>query len=373
MQLSLNIWFHSYLSETVWGGGNIRWYSNPYQQITAAKDFYRSKEAWDYQEKLYRYFIARWGYSRSLATWFIVDEINGTDGWVSGDSAMATNWSKKVHDYFTQHDPYRHLTTGTRSGGIKEYFHEGYQIFDMAAREIYEAQGYAMNRTGTMDSAVVHPLTESYSIYAGEVSKLWNGYEKPAIIGESGWDHTFYEPSMPGYLALYHNALWVSLANGAAMTPFWWAFSGRLNDNMVTAQLTSIKKFTEQIPFSRLSNLSKSEITVSKGDGFAMKSNEMIFGWAANPQTDIAGKTITLKNTNDGKYKLRLYHTWRGQFLDTAEVAGTNGTISFTIPYLHMGGNANYIGEDIAFVLEPIVASKAEEEKSKMPAKKRLR
>jgi len=371
MQLSLNIWFHSYLSETVWGGGNIRWYTNPYQQITAPKDFYRSKEAWDYQEKLYRYFIARWGYSRSLATWFIVDEINGTDGWVSGDSAMAFNWGKKVHDYFKKNDPYQHLTTGTRSGGIKEYWHEGYQTFDMAAREIYEAQGYAMNRTGTMDSAIVHPLAQSYSIYAGEVSKLWNRYEKPTIIGESGWDHTFYEPAMPGYLAMYHNALWVSLASGAAMTPFWWAFSNRLNDNMVTSQITSFRKFTDQIPFAKLSNLSKPEITVSKGDGYAMKSNEMIFGWVANPQTDIAGKTVQIKNVNGGKYRLRLYHTWRGQYLDTTEVASANGTISFTIPYLHMGGNANYIGQDIAFVMEPIAAVKAEEDKIKMPAKKR--
>ncbi|MEP7373969.1 MAG: DUF5060 domain-containing protein [Chitinophagaceae bacterium] len=371
MQLSLNIWFHAFLSETVWGGGNIRWYSNPYQQITAAKDFYRSKEAWDYQEKLYRYFIARWGYSRSLATWFIVDEINGTDGWISGDSAMAINWSKKVHDYFKKNDPYQHLTTGTRSGGIKEYFHEGYQTFDLAAREIYEAQGYPMNRTGTMDSATVHPLAQSYGIYAGEVSRLWNGYEKPAIIGESGWDHTFYEPAMPGYLAIYHNALWVSLASGAAMTPFWWAFSNRLNDNMVTSQITSLRKFTDQVPLAKLSNLSKSEIVVSAGDGYAMKSNEMIFGWAANPQTDIAGKTIQIKNVNDGNYRLRLYHTWRGQFLDTTQVSSTKGTITFTIPYLHMGGNANYIGQDIAFVLEPVVDSKPEADKPKMPVKKR--
>jgi hypothetical protein len=62
--ISLNLWFHSFLSETVWGGFNIRWHTNPYQHITSSKDFYRSTTAWNYQEKLYRYFIARWGYSR---------------------------------------------------------------------------------------------------------------------------------------------------------------------------------------------------------------------------------------------------------------------------------------------------------------------
>lgn len=137
MLLSLNLWFHSFLSETVWGGGNVRWYLNPYQQITSAKDFFRSDEAWKHQEKLYRYFIARYSYSRALAIWFIVDEINGTDGWVSGDSLAASTWGKKVHDYLKTNDPYNHPTTGTRSGGIQEFWQQGYQNFDIAAREIY--------------------------------------------------------------------------------------------------------------------------------------------------------------------------------------------------------------------------------------------
>jgi len=59
MELSLNLWFHAFLSETVWGAGNTRWETNPYQQVTAAKDFYRSEAAWALQEKLYRYLVHR--------------------------------------------------------------------------------------------------------------------------------------------------------------------------------------------------------------------------------------------------------------------------------------------------------------------------
>lgn len=29
---------------------------------------------------------------------------------------------------------------------------------------------------------------------------------------------------------MYHNALWVSLANGLCATPFWWAYSDYVND-----------------------------------------------------------------------------------------------------------------------------------------------
>ena len=372
MLLSLNLWFHSYLSETVWGGGNIRWYTNPYQQICAAKDFYRSTEAWKYQEKLYRYFIARWGYSRSLALWFVVDEVNGTDGWVSGDSLGAAKWAGQVHQYFKKNDPYNHPTTGTRSGGIKEYWHEGYQTFDIAGREIYEAQGFPITKSASLDSAEVHPLTHSYTNYAKQISKIWAAYEKPVIIGETGWDHTFYEPGMPGYLALYHNTLWVTLATGSAMSPFWWAYSGRLNDHIVSGQLTTYRKFTDQIPFERLTAVTPLELTIADGHGYGIKSNEMIFGWVVNSKTDVAGDSIQITSLKQGKYKLRLYHTWRGEFIQEKQIESTTGSVSIKLPYLHTtGSHANYTGSDMAFILEPIVPAPAQPVSSKTKSKKR--
>ena len=368
MLLSLNIWFHSYLSETVWGGGNIRWYTNPYSQITSAKDFFRSEPAWKCQEKLYRYFIARWGYSNALAIWFIVDEVNGTDGWVTGDSLAASAWGKKVHDYFKAHDPWNHPTTGTRSGGIKEFWHQGYQTFDIAAREIYEAQGFPINKTSSIDSSAIHPLTYSYRNYAKENQKLWLGYGKPVINGETGWDHTFYEPAMPGYLAMYHNALWVTLATGSAMTPFWWAHSGYLNDNILTARITSIRRFTDKISFANLTGIAPADVKCLRGDAYAMRSNEMVFGWIVNPDSDVAGEKITVSSLKTGKYKLRIYHTWRGVFIDEKEMNCTDGTISFGPPYMRItGGRANYIGQDLAFILEYLPEPAAIQVSTKKP------
>jgi hypothetical protein len=356
MLLSLNLWFHSYLSETVWGGGNVRWYVNPYKQVTEAKDFYSSDAAWKYQEKLYRYFIARWGYSRALAIWFIVDEVNGTDGWVSGDSLAASEWGRKVHNYLKANDPYNRPTTGTRSGGIKEFWHQGYQTFDIAAREIYEAQGFPINKTSTIDSAKINPLTASYRNYAIENQKLWHGYGKPVVNGETGWAHTFYEPSMPGYLAMYHNALWVTLATGSAATPFWWAHSRFINDNVVTNQITSIKRFTDQIPFSKLTDITPAKVKCQRGDAYAMKSNEVVFGWVVNSDSDVAGENITVSSIKNGKYKLKIFHTWRGVFLEEKEVTVTDGTISFGPPYMRItDSQANYIGQDVAFILEPVI------------------
>lgn len=355
MQLSLNIWFHAYLSETVWPGGNKRWNTNPYKTITPAKDFYRSEEAWKYQEQLYRYMIARYSHSRSLMLWFVIDEVNGTDGWVSGDSLQAAQWGKKVHDYFKKNDPYNHPTTGTRSGGINEYWHEGYQVFDIPNREIYEAQGFPIIKDGKIDNDDEHPLTHSYLNYAGQVQKLWNSYTKPAIIGETGWDHTFYEPSMPGYQAMYHNALWVSLSNGTAMSPFWWAYSNYLNDNIFTAQNRSLARFTSSIPFSKLTNIKSIESITGGKHAFAMQSDQLVFGWIVHPDRDVSGAAIKIKLNTSGvtKYRLRPYHTWRGMFLPDSEVISKDGMLEFTMPVLKIeGGQSKYLGQDVAFILE---------------------
>ncbi|HTR29941.1 MAG TPA: DUF5060 domain-containing protein [Puia sp.] len=354
IELSLNIWFHAYLSETVWGAGNIRWETNPYQQVTTAKDFYGNAAAWALQEKLYRYMIARWGYSRALGIWFIIDEINGTDGWVKGDTAVASQWAAKVHGYFSTGDPYHRPTTGTRSGGVREYWKEGYQTFDLAAREIYERQGWPVNNSSTVDSAATSPLASSYMNYAGEVGRLWKEFSKPILIGETGWDHVFYEPSMPGYLAQYHNTLWVCLASGTAMTPFWWAYSDLLNDNLLTHQVSSFRRFTDSIPFARLSGTAPAQVRVSKGNAYAIKSDQLIFGWVVNPATDVAGARVQLRSIPKGRYKLMIYHTWRGRFIGEEDIRCYDGTLEFGIPRLIGGEHANYIGQDAAFVLIPL-------------------
>ncbi|HLA39095.1 MAG TPA: DUF5060 domain-containing protein, partial [Candidatus Glassbacteria bacterium] len=283
IKISWNLWFHSYISETVWGGGNARYRYNPYRQVCAAVDFFRDETAWAYQEKLYRYIIARWGYSRSLFLWFVVDEIDGTDGWEHGDKAQADNWARKVHDYFKAHDPWGRPTTGTQCGAFPRYWASGYGIFDIAAREIYEAQRWPMPAEGRITDKTGHPLQTSYRNYSGEIRKMWQEFDKPLLIGETGWDHTYYEPGMPGYLATYHNVLWVSLASGLAATPFWWAWSDWINDAVVTNQLHYLARFTADIDFAGWEFIPASVAADQGCDAFAMQSDRLVFGWVVNP------------------------------------------------------------------------------------------
>ncbi len=349
IQISWNLVFHNHLSETVWDPTLYR--INPYRGITAAKDFYGSDEAWQHQQKLYRYVIARWGYSRALYLWFVIDEINGTDGWTEGDHAVAENWCRKMHDFFHAHDPYGRPTTGTQSGGLDQWWPEGYRIFDIAGREIYEAQGHPMPPGGKPDLMNHHPLRYSYQNYATQARKLWRDFDKPAIIAECGWDHTFYEPGTPGYLAMHHNALWAALASGTCATPFWWAFSPQVNDSVLTGELRAFARFVGDIDFAG-ADWKPLEVQVTTGDGWAMKSDDLIYGWIVNPTSGVAQESFTLSGLDDGDYEVRLYRTWAGRYLEPVSVATTDGRLKVTIPELvPQDAHANNIGDDVAFTI----------------------
>ncbi len=353
MHISWNIWFHSYLSMAVWGGGNARYRNNPYKLVSSAVDFYGNNEAWKYQEKLYRYLIARWGYSRALFLWFVVDEINGTEGWTQGDQDVAEQWCRKIDRYFNEHDPYGRPTTGSQSGGIGQWWPGGYKIFDISNREIYEAQGHPMPKSGKLGPNDENPLQLSYRNYAIQIQNLWSGFRKPAINGECGWDHTYYEPGMPGYLAMYHNALWVSLANGSCATPFWWAYSDWINDSVVTNQMLYFSRFVSDIDFAGL-DFEPADITAPNCDAWAMKSGKIIFGWVVNPRISVANESFTISGLPDGMYEVQLYRTWRGRYLEKHTVKCTAGKLTDTIPELRTtGGHALHIGNDIAFKIAP--------------------
>jgi hypothetical protein len=124
---------------------------------------------------------------------------------------------------------------------------------------------------------------------------------------------------------------------------------------MISRQILHVRNFTDGIPFSKLTGLSPVDATFTNGDAFVMKSDQLVFGWAVNPKTDATGEMVAISGLDNGKYKLRLYHTWRGSFIHEEELEAKRKSVSFTVPTLKVErGHAKYIGEDVAFILEPI-------------------
>jgi hypothetical protein len=205
-----------------------------------------------------------------------------------------------------------------------------------------------MPKSGKLGPADDNPLQFSYRNYAVQAQNLWQGFAKPALVGECGYEHTYYEAGMPGYLAMYHNALWVGLANGLCATPFWWDHGELLNDSVVNNQMLHFSRFVAEIDFA---GATWAPATIGAGDcdAWAMKSDQLIFGWVVNPRTSVANETVALSGLPDGQYGVRLYRTWRGVYLDEQVVECRDGKLSFVIPELNTTrGRAAHIGHDVA-------------------------
>jgi hypothetical protein len=342
LHMSFTIWPHDSLAQHIdWPKA---WSKNAFSAFGDAVHFYEDQQNWHAQEILYRYIIARWGYSEVIGLWDIIDEVDGTDGWMNGNHNKVNEWAKKVQYYFVDHDPYRHPTSGSMSGGAESYWTEGYQIFDVSDRENY----YDFH----------------YSAYPADAKKRWDSFEKPLIIGETGNITD---------TAAFHGALWSSLASGLSMTPIWW--SQEKIDSSMYEQMKYFANFTAGIDFAHshfkpaIVETSKVEVqkpsllplvafadtldwnmenwpdankdvaadhplvvTESVVDGWAMSDDKLTFGWMTAKSNAIGGKQMILSGFTGTRYKAEWFDTWTGKSLGTTEVITENNRVTLTAP-----------------------------------------
>lgn len=194
-----------------------------------------------------------------------------------------------------------------------------------------------------------NPSKFSYLNYAKQTQDLWNGFQKPIIIGECGYDHTHYEVGTPGYLEMYHNTLWAGLANGLSMTPFWWANGPYINDAVFTRKMSCFAAFVRGIDLAK-SDYKPVVVKMSEGDGWAMQSDTLTFGWAVNPLNGVARKSMRVPGQPDGEYDFHLYRPWRGVYMPVMAAESKGGELTVQLPELRaVVSRAQSMGNDVAF------------------------
>lgn len=209
MMMNFVVWPHDSLAHNI--NWPATWSQNAYSSLGEATEFYSSEEMWQYQEKLYRYMIARWGHSRAFGIWDLIVEVNGTDGWQLGDAAKADEWLTRIHAFFRDHDPYRHPTMGSMAGNREDYWGHAYETLDIADRENY----YNLHHTA----------------FAEDIQLRWKSYRKPLWIGETG---NVTDP------AIYHRTIWTGISNGLAGLPTWWT-EEHMNEDMLESMKHAVE------------------------------------------------------------------------------------------------------------------------------------
>lgn len=307
--LIFTIWDHPQLRDDnhpTWDTGN--WSRNGFSKLSSLEDFFVSEEAWAWQENLYRYIIARWGYSPAIGMWQTVSEVNGTNSLDQTDP-----WHAKVNAYFVANDPYRHPTTASGSGEVD--WPEGHVVMDAPQVHLYE---------WNKDAVGAAPHTVEWT------SRMWDLTERPNWIGEFGTTGNTYYPE------LFHYSIWAALASGAAMTPAEWNSGGawgRMTPEM-NAEISRLAQFVKDMPLAEW-DPSRLEITSSDAQvrawGLAGKQGGLFwiqdFSLAGKPIDEVRSSMsvrtavqLDIQGMAAGSYTIQPYDPWQGLYLDEFDV-----------------------------------------------------
>ncbi|SDM43684.1 Por secretion system C-terminal sorting domain-containing protein [Catalinimonas alkaloidigena] len=106
--LQLVLQHHGQVSTNV----NPNWDENPYNSanggyLSNPADFFTNADAIAQTKKLYRYIVARWGYSPNILSWELFNEVEYTDGTDAAIDAWHNTMSTYLHDL----DPHGHLVS----------------------------------------------------------------------------------------------------------------------------------------------------------------------------------------------------------------------------------------------------------------------
>jgi hypothetical protein len=315
--LVFTIWDHPELRGPghPWGDGN--WAGNGFSKLGDINSFFTSDEMWAWQENLYRYIIARWGYSPAIGLWQTVSEINGTNAY-----DQTNPWHDKVNAYFVANDPYRHPTTASMSGDVD--WPEGHKVMDAPQVHVYNFS----NGSLTVD------VVKTAQIIAGWTQVMWNQVDRPNWVGEFGVAGNEYYPE------LFHNALWSALGAGAAMTPAEWNGGswGEMTPEM-SADTARLGQFVSDIP---LAEWNPSALQIASKDpqvrGWGVAGTKGGLFWVQDfslegksiqdvrkGQTVRKGVVLEISGLAGGTYTIRPYDAWQGQYLAAFDVNCSDG------------------------------------------------
>ena len=145
---------------------NPNWDDNPYNianggYLEKPSEFFTSEDAKKQTKKLYRYIVARWGYSTNIFAWELFNEVHFSEGKPKAVDA----WHDEMATYLKSIDPYKHIVTSSMSEALLKLMDDDKDL-DILQYHVYEAN---------LDTTLVE-----------KVAKQKEKITKPMIVGEFG-------------------------------------------------------------------------------------------------------------------------------------------------------------------------------------------
>jgi hypothetical protein len=278
--------------------------------------------------KLFRYAVARWGYSTSVAAW---------EYWNEMDPGLPTDrFYDELGAFLEQEDVYHHLrTTSTWGPSAKDCRHPR---LDFADTHFY----LRPSDKGRLENEVEAVLDRTKWL-------LEQAPRKPAHLGEFGladdkWGITEEARKSPELVDV-HNALWASALSGASGTALLWWWE-RLDQRNVYPLYAPLGKFIADLPWnSGLVEPFQATDAGAKVRCVGLRAGRNAWGWLFNQESTWAkivsektqpsrleGVRLPVNGLPDGEFSLTWSDTRTGDVLRREKVSVRNGILELAAP-----------------------------------------
>lgn len=208
---------------------------------TTTDDFFSRADAKEIQKRMYRYIIARWGYSPNIFAWELFNEVQFTN---SGSShALIDDWHDEMSIYIKSIDAHKHITTTSwESPGLN-------LLTDNAALDNLQYHLYSsgIEQANANKIDLILPSFPNQQIFCGEFG---------ASISSS--DYTSH-PDVDGDHIRKTN--WISLMK---QTPsFFWYWDHYIKDGDNYDVYQPLMDYTDSEDFGSLTGLAESNAEIT--------------------------------------------------------------------------------------------------------------
>ncbi|MEO5563566.1 MAG: T9SS type A sorting domain-containing protein [Chitinophagaceae bacterium] len=245
---------------------NPNWNESPYNAANGGPcantwDFFTNATAKSLHKNRLRYIVARWGYSPTIMSWELFNEVSWTDAFTVHKDEVK-DWHIEMANYLKSIDVYKHLVTTS-----------------------YGDNAYDPNtwNSPAIDFTQVHNYINSPNVenaLAGVVADYITQYNKPALNGEFGIDPASSSLSVIDPNGIHiHNSIWATAFSGAMGAGMTWWWDTYIDPQNLYTHYKPLSEFIATLALkddnykktiSSSSGGGTSDLTLTPGVGFAL-------------------------------------------------------------------------------------------------------